>query len=95
MSVFVSFFYSCSEVFRSTEVGNPILFVRKKLDSISMLGGVMSEAGDMPERLVITSNNPVSVLSGSNRYLAVGVTGFEELAIAVTNPYALACFTRS
>jgi len=78
-----------------TEVGNPILFVRKQLNSIQLLGGVIAEAGDMPERLVITSNNPVSVLSGSKRMLAVGVTGFEELAIAVTNPYALAKFTRS
>lgn len=78
-----------------TEMGNPILFVRKKLDSISMLGGVLSEAGDAPERLIITSNNPVSVLSGSKRYLAVGVTGYEELVVSVVNPYALAMFTRS
>jgi hypothetical protein len=78
-----------------TEVGKPVLFVRKKLDSISMLGGVMSEAGDQPERLIISSSNPVTVLSGSKRYLAVGVTGYEELVIAITNPYALACFTRS
>ena len=78
-----------------TEVGKPVLFVRKKLDSISMLGGVISEAGDQPERLIITSMNPVTVLSGSKRYLAVGVTGYEELVVAIINPYALACFTRS
>lgn len=78
-----------------TEVGNPVLFVRKKLDSISMLGGVMSEAGDMPERLIITSANPVTVLSGSKRYLAVGVTGYEEIVVSAVNPYAFACFTRA
>jgi hypothetical protein len=78
-----------------TEVGKPLLFVRKKLNSIAMLGGVIAESGEQPERLIISSNNPVSVLSGSKRYLAVGVTGYEELVIAVTNPYALAYFVRS
>ena len=78
-----------------TEVGKPVLFVRKKLDSIASLGGVISQSGEQPERLIISSNNPVSVLSGSNRYLAVGVTGYEELVVSVINPYALACFTRS
>jgi len=78
-----------------TEVGKPVLFVRKKMDSISVLGGVVSTSGEQPERLIITSHNPMTVLSGSKRYLAVGVTGYEELVIAITNPYALACFTRS
>jgi hypothetical protein len=78
-----------------TEVGKPVLFVRKKLDSISMLGGVMSENGDVPERLIISSSNPVTVLSGSKRYLAVGVTGYEEVVVSVVNPYAIAAFTRS
>jgi hypothetical protein len=78
-----------------TEVGKPVLFVRKKLDSIAMLGGVLAESGDQPERLIITSHNPVTVLSGSKRFLAVGVTGYEELVVSVINPYALACFTRA
>ena len=56
---------------------------------------VISEAGDMPERLILTSHNPTTVLAGSKRYFAVGTTGFEEVAIAVKNPYALAGFTRS
>ena len=77
-----------------TEVGNPILFVRKKLDSIAMLGGVFSEAGDMPERLIISSCNPITVLSGSKRYLAVGITGYEELVVTCVNPYAIAYFSR-
>jgi len=78
-----------------TEVGKPVLFIRKKLDSIKMLGGVVAENGDMPERLILTSHNPTTVLSGTKRYFAVGVTGFEEVAIAVVNPYALASFSRS
>ena len=79
----------------NTEVGKPVLFVRKKLDSVSILGGLINEAGDAPERLVITSLNPITVFTGSKRYLGVGVTGFEEIAIAITNPYALSMFTRA
>lgn len=78
-----------------TEVGKPVLFIRKKLDSIAMLGGVMSENGDVPERLILSSHNPTTVLSGSKRYFAVGVTGFEEVAICVANPYAMASFNRA
>ena len=78
-----------------TEVGNPVLFVRKKLDSIAMLGGVFSEAGDMPERLIISSCNPVTVLSGSKRYLAVGITGYEEIVVTCVNPYAIASYDRT
>jgi hypothetical protein len=78
-----------------TEVGKPVLFIRKKIDTVKMLGGVLAENGDVPERIVITTPNPVTVFSGSKRYFAVGVVGFEELAIAVTNPYGLASFTRS
>ena len=79
---------------KDTEMGKPIIFVRKKLDSIKTLGGVISQDGVMPERLIFASPNPVTV-TGVARYLAVGVTGFEEAAIALTNPYALASFTRS
>ena len=78
-----------------TEVGNPVLFVRKKLDSIAMLGGVFSEAGDMPERLIITGANPVTVLSASKRYLAIGITGYEEIVVTCVNPYAIAYFNRN
>ena len=79
----------------NTEVGKPILFIRKKLNSIAMLGGVISEGGDAPERLIITSTNPTTVLTANKRYFAVGVAGFEEVAIAVANPYALAEFSRT
>ena len=57
------------------------------------LGGVLYDNGEKPERLVFVSPNPVQVTN--SRYLAVGVTGFEEIAAAVTNPYAIARFDRS
>lgn len=81
-------------VAKDTEMGKPVLWVRKKLDSIKLLGGVISQNGDMPERLVFSSPNPIT-LTGTARYLAVGLTGFEEFAAAVTNPYAIAKFTRT
>jgi hypothetical protein len=79
----------------STEAGRPLLFVRKQLNDIDLMGGSILASGDKPQRLVFISPNPVHSTSGSNRYLAVGMTGFEEIAIAATNPYALACFTRA
>lgn len=81
-------------VAKDTEVGKPLLFVRKKLDSLKLLGGVIAQDGGSPERLVLSSPNPITV-TGSARYLAYGVIGFEEVATAVINPYALAKFTRS
>ena len=75
------------------EPSKPILFVRKKLDDIQSLGGVIYENGEKPERLVFVSPNPVQVTT--SRYLAVGVTGYEQIAAAVTNPYAIARFDRS
>jgi hypothetical protein len=68
------------------EPGKPVLFVRKRLNDIEKLGGVISENGEKPERLVFVSPNPVMVTT--SRYLAVGVTGFEEIAAAVTNPFS-------
>jgi len=75
------------------EPSKPILFVRKKLDDIQSLGGVIYDNGEKPERLVFVSPNPVQVTT--SRYLAVGVTGYEQIAAAVTNPYAIARFDRS
>ena len=75
-------------------VGKPVLFVRKKLNSMEMIGGLISQDGSAPERLVFVSPNPIHATSGTNRYLAVGITGFGEVAIAVTNPYAISKFTR-
>lgn len=83
-------------VARSTEMGRPIVFVRKRLDDIEILGGVIKEAdGDKPERLVFASPNPVTHVSADKRYLAVGITGFEEIAAAVVNQYGIVEFTRA
>ncbi len=75
------------------EPSKPVLFVRKKMDDITSLGGVIYDNGEKPERLVFVSPNPVQVTT--SRYLAVGVTGYEQIAAAVTNPYALARFDRT
>jgi len=80
-------------VAKDTEAGKPLLFVRKKLDSLKVLGGVLSADGDAPQRLVFTSPNPITV-TGSARYLAIGVTGYEQIASAVVNPYAVKRFIR-
>jgi hypothetical protein len=69
-----------------------LLFVRKRLNDIALLGGVLSETGDKPERLVFTSPNPMNV--GGTRYLGVGLTGYEEIIAAVVNSYGLASFDR-
>jgi len=85
-------------VSQNTELGKPFLFVRKKLDSVKQLGGVMFDTdgtgGNAPERLVFTSPNPVSVVGGS-RYLAVSITGYEQITAACVNPYATSMFTRA
>lgn len=78
----------------NTQIGKPIIFVRKKLSDIDLLGGAIYENGDKPERLVFVSPNPIHATTGTTRYLAVGITGFEEVAAAVVNPYALARYVR-
>lgn len=77
----------------NTNIGKPCIFVRKKLSDIDLLGGAIKENGEKPERLIFVSPNPVQV--STTRYLAVGITGFEEVALAVVNIYALARFIRS
>jgi len=73
--------------------GKPVLFVRKDMSDISALSGIIQTEGAAPERLIFVSPNPVQI--SNVRYLAVGVTGYEEYAAAVTNPYALSKFTRT
>ena len=73
--------------------GKPLLFARKRMSEIEQLSGIISTSGDQPERLVFVSPNPVQV--STTRYLAVGLTGYEEYAAAVTNAKALSKFTRS
>lgn len=79
----------------STQMGKPFLFVRKKLNDIDMLGAAIKQNGDKPERLVFASPNPVNASGGTTRYLAVGLTGYEQIVAACTNPYAVSKFTRS
>lgn len=77
-----------------TEAGKPLLWVRKKLDSVKMLGGVLTEDGGAPERIVFVSPNPITV-TGTARYLGIGLTGYEQYAAAVVNPYAVSSFSRA
>lgn len=78
-----------------TTVGKPFLFVRKRLNDIDLLGGAIKQSGEKPERLVFVSPNPLAITSGSaRRYLAVGLTGYEEIVAACLNPYAVSEFNR-
>jgi hypothetical protein len=80
---------------RSTVVGKPFLFVRKRLNDIDLLGGAIKSTGERPERLVFISPNPIVASGGTTRYLAVGMTGYEQIVCACTNPYAVSKFTRA
>ena len=79
---------------RSTEMGKPFLFVRKNLSDTDLLGAAIKQNGEKPQRLIFASPNPITV-AGGNRYLAVGLTGFEEIVAACVNPYAVSKFTRA
>lgn len=70
----------------------PMEFVRKDVSSISAFGGIAVEAGDKPQRALMISGQPKQV--GSTNYLAFGVIGMEELAMAWTNKYCVAKFTK-
>jgi len=84
----------CYLVGRKTEEPTrPILWVRKKLDSLTKLAGVIYTDGEKPERLVFVTPNPILV--SSTRYLAVGITGFEEYTCATTNSYGISRFIRT
>lgn len=73
----------------------PVLFVRRQLGEIANLLGVVSVAGDVPERLVLQSMNPVSVGTNNARTLSVALVGFEEVVGACTNVYGVSEFTRA
>lgn len=82
-------------VAKDTENGKPLLWVRKQLDAMETLGGAVNAVdGERPQRLVFVSPNPITV-TGTSRFLAVGVTGYENIAAAVTNEKAISEFTRS
>ena len=74
-------------------MGKPNLFVRKRINDIDLLGGAIKQDGAAPQRIIFVSPNPITVTSTA-RYLAVGITGFEELVVANTNPYAVCKFQR-
>jgi hypothetical protein len=80
---------------RSTVVGKPNLFVRKKLNDIEMIGTSILENGDKPERLIFVGNSPQTIVSGPTRFLAISLIGYENVVHAVTNPYAIAKFIRA
>ena len=80
-------------VAKDTEMGKPNLFVRKKINEIDLLGGTLELDGGAPQRIIFVSPNPITVTSTA-RYLAVGITGFEEIVVANTNPYGIYCFNR-
>lgn len=78
-----------------TEIGRPITFVRKRLDDIAQLGGVLLEGEtDKPERLILSSTNPTTHVAGNKRYFGVGITGFGEIAAVVRNPKGICEFSR-
>lgn len=79
----------------NTELGKPFVFVRKKLNDIDLLGAAMKQNGDKPQRLVFISPNPITASGGTTRYLAVGVTGFEEIVGACVNGMCVSKFVRS
>ena len=79
----------------NTEVGKPFLFVRKRLNDIDLLGAAIKQSGEKPERLIFASPNPISASGGTTRYLAVGLTGYEEIVAACVNPYAVSKFTKA
>ena len=73
----------------------PILFVRRQLGELAGLMGVESVAGDVPERLVLQSSNPVAVGASNARTLSVALVGYEEIVGACVNNYAVSEFTRA
>lgn len=79
----------------STTMGKPFVFVRKKLNDIELLGAAIKQNGEKPERLVFVSPNPVTASGGTTRYMAVGITGYEQVVAALVNSYAVSEFTRS
>jgi len=83
----------CYLVGTNTEAGKPLLWVRKRMNEIEKLAGTITTTGDSAERLVFVSPNPVQV--STTRYLAVGITGYEEFAAATINPKAISKFTRT
>lgn len=79
----------------STELGKPFVFVRKKLNDIDLLGATIKSEGEKPQRLVFVSPNPITASGGTTRYMAIGITGYEQIVAACVNGYCVSQFTRS
>jgi hypothetical protein len=79
----------------STEVGKPVLFVRKMLNDVEMIGRALYENGEKPQRLVLFGQSPVVVGNSTDRFLGVSMIGWEQIAGACKNAYALAKFNRN
>lgn len=80
----------------STTIGKPFLFVRKKLNDIDLLGAALKQDGTKPQRLVFASPNPIVTAGASGtRYLAIGLTGYENIVGACVNKFAISKFTRA
>jgi len=79
----------------STEMGKPFVFVRKKLNDIDLLGAAIKQEGEKPQRLVFVSPNPINASGGTSRYLAVGITGYEQIVAACVNGMCVSKFSRS
>lgn len=76
-----------------TEIGKPVLFVRRRINAINLLGGLITVDGEeAPERVVIVNPNPV--VAGAVKYLGIGVIGYEQIAVVCRNMYACASFER-
>ena len=73
----------------NTEAGRPAVFCRKQINTLELLGG---EIDKELQRAVIVS--PAIMPVGTKRLPAVGVTGFESIALVVRNPKAIAGFYR-
>lgn len=81
-------------VANNTTMGKPVLFVRKRLNEIDLLGAVIKQPGEeRPQRIIFATPNPQPVIGSNKRYMAVGIYGYEEIACAVVNPYAVSYFT--
>lgn len=71
----------------NTEVGKPLHFSRKLLDRVELVGGEVIQ-----QRAIIVS--PAIMPVGSNRKPAVGVCGFQSIAVVCTNTSAMSGFYR-
>jgi len=66
--------------------GKPCLFVRRRIDPA--IAAQLGFPVDSSER-IITTIGGLSIINNSKNILGYGVVGYESIALAVTNPYAI------